>query len=52
MSSYEYAIEVNDLVKSYDGKTNQVDHLSFTVPSGEIYGLLGKNGAGKTTTIK
>ncbi|MHB8361323.1 MAG: ABC transporter ATP-binding protein [Thermoplasmataceae archaeon] len=52
MSSYEYAIEVNDLVKSYDGKTNQVDHLSFIVPSGEIYGLLGKNGAGKTTTIK
>ncbi|MHB1662635.1 MAG: ABC transporter ATP-binding protein [Thermoplasmataceae archaeon] len=52
MNSEEYAIEVNDLVKSYDGKANQVDHLNFTVPYGEIYGLLGKNGAGKTTTIK
>lgn len=46
------AIEVNDLVKSYDGKKNAVDHLSFSVRKGEIYGLLGKNGAGKSTTIK
>lgn len=29
-----------------------VDHLSFVVPAGEIYGLLGPNGAGKTTTIR
>jgi sodium transport system ATP-binding protein len=29
-----------------------VDHLSFAVPAGEIYGLLGPNGAGKTTTIR
>ncbi len=52
MSSDDFAIEVNDLVKSYDGKSNQVDHLNFKVPYGEVYGLLGKNGAGKTTTIK
>ncbi len=52
MSSDDFAIEVNDLVKSYDGKSNQVDHLNFNVPYGEVYGLLGKNGAGKTTTIK
>jgi sodium transport system ATP-binding protein len=29
-----------------------VDHLSFTVAAGEVYGLLGPNGAGKTTTIR
>jgi sodium transport system ATP-binding protein len=29
-----------------------VDHLSFQVPAGEVYGLLGPNGAGKTTTIR
>ena len=52
MNSDDFAIEVNDLVKSYDGKSNQVDHLNFKVPYGEVYGLLGKNGAGKTTTIK
>ncbi len=47
-----FAIEVNDLVKSYDGKSNAVDGVSFHVSQGEIYGLLGKNGAGKSTTIK
>ena len=29
-----------------------VDHLSFVVESGEVYGLLGANGAGKTTTLR
>jgi ABC-2 type transport system ATP-binding protein/sodium transport system ATP-binding protein len=29
-----------------------VDHLSFTVSPGEVYGLLGANGAGKTTTLR
>ncbi len=47
-----YAIFVKDLVKTYDGKTNAVDHLTFNVKKGEIYGLLGKNGAGKSTSIK
>ncbi len=46
------AIEVQDLVKSYDGKRNAVDDITFSVREGEIYGLLGKNGAGKSTTIK
>ncbi len=51
-SSSGSAIEVQDLVKSYDGKRNAVDDITFSVREGEIYGLLGKNGAGKSTTIK
>ncbi len=50
--SYEYAIDVENLVKSYDGVKNAVDDVSFQIKPGEIYGLLGKNGAGKSTTIK
>lgn len=41
----------NDLVKNYNGK-RVLDHLSFQVKEGEVFGLLGPNGAGKTTTIK
>lgn len=48
----QFSVEVQNLVKSYDGRKNAVDDLSFTVGRGEIYGLLGKNGAGKSTTIK
>jgi ABC-2 type transport system ATP-binding protein len=44
------AIEVRNLVKSYDGKTNAVDDLSFSANKGSIYALLGPNGAGKSTT--
>lgn len=43
-------IEVRDLVKQY-GKHRAVDHLSFTVPDGQIFGFLGPNGAGKSTTM-
>ncbi|MCL5794563.1 MAG: ABC transporter ATP-binding protein [Candidatus Thermoplasmatota archaeon] len=50
--SFDYAIEVVNLVKSYDGVRNAVDDVSFQIRPGEIYGLLGKNGAGKSTTIK
>ncbi len=44
-------IEVHDLVKMF-GDFCAVDHISFTVPEGQIFGFLGPNGAGKTTTIK
>src|SRR5246127_4148252 len=44
-------IEARDLVKRFDGFI-AVDHISFEVPEGVIFGFLGPNGAGKTTTIK
>lgn len=44
-------IEVSDLTKRF-GRLVAVDHLSFSVAEGEIFGLLGENGAGKTTTIE
>lgn len=43
-------IEVKNLVKDYGGHL-AVDHLSFTVDDGQIYGFLGPNGAGKSTTM-
>jgi ABC-2 type transport system ATP-binding protein len=47
----EDVIEVNELTKMF-GDLVAVDHISFTVKRGEIFGLLGPNGAGKSTTIK
>ena len=44
-------IQVKDLTKFY-GPTLAVDHISFEVKEGEIFGFLGPNGAGKTTTIR
>ena len=45
-------IEAKGLTKIYGGKLRAVDHISFSVEEGEIFGFLGPNGAGKTTTIK
>jgi ABC-2 type transport system ATP-binding protein len=47
----ENVIEVTNLTKSY-GQILAVDHISFEVAEGEIFGFLGPNGAGKTTTIR
>ena len=44
-------IEVRDLVKQFKNQT-ALNHLDFSVESGEIFGFLGPSGAGKTTTIK
>lgn len=46
------AIEVDKLVKIYDGTIRALNGLSFRVDKGEIYGLIGPNGAGKTTTLR
>lgn len=43
-------IDVENLVKKY-GRHIAVDHLSFHVEKGQIYGFLGPNGAGKSTTM-
>ena len=43
-------IEVSNLVKKYVDHT-AVDHLSFQIEKGKIYGFLGPNGAGKSTTM-
>ncbi|MCX6133805.1 MAG: ABC transporter ATP-binding protein [Ignavibacteriales bacterium] len=45
------AIEVENLTKHF-GKFCAVDHISFEVKQGEIFGFLGANGAGKSTTIR
>lgn len=44
-------IQVRDLVKQF-GNFKAVDHISFEVKRGEIFGFLGANGAGKTTAMR
>jgi ABC-2 type transport system ATP-binding protein len=44
-------IHTSDLTKIF-GKNTAVDHISFDVHDGEIFGFLGPNGAGKTTTTR
>ena len=47
----DVAIQVVNLTKYY-GELLAVDHVSFTVGRGELFGFLGPNGAGKTTTVR
>src|SRR2546428_8918052 len=45
------AIGLDGLTRRF-GDLVAVDHLSFVVERGEVFGLLGPNGSGKTTTIR
>jgi ABC-2 type transport system ATP-binding protein len=44
-------LSIQNVVKRYD-KHTAVDHVSFDVPKGSVFGLLGPNGAGKTSLIR
>ncbi len=50
-SDLEYAVVADRLTKKF-GKFIAVDHVSFKVKRGEVFGFLGPNGAGKSTTIR
>lgn len=47
----DWAIEADGLTQQF-GDFVAVDHVSFKIPQGEIFGFLGSNGCGKTTTMK
>lgn len=47
----EAVIKIENLVKYYDGRC-VLDGINLNIPTGCIYGLLGRNGAGKTTIIR
>jgi len=49
--SKETLVSVSDLTKSY-GDLDVLDSVSFSIPEGEVFGILGPNGVGKTTLIK
>ena len=44
-------IKIKDLTKSFDG-VEVLSHISMTLESGKIYGLVGRNGSGKTMLMK
>jgi len=45
------ALEIRDLVKTYENGVQALKGISFHVEEGDMFALLGPNGAGKTTTI-
>jgi ABC-2 type transport system ATP-binding protein len=47
----DWSVEVENLTRSF-GRFVAVDHISFKVRAGQIFGFLGPNGAGKSTTIR
>jgi putative spermidine/putrescine transport system ATP-binding protein len=44
-------VAFDDVCKTYDGRTNVVDHLDLEIAEGEFLSLLGPSGSGKTTTL-
>lgn len=51
MNNTDFIIQVKDLTKQF-GAFTAVDHITFEVERGEIFGFLGANGAGKTTAMR
>lgn len=51
MSAADFVIESRDLTRTF-GSFTAVDHITFEVHRGEVFGFLGANGAGKTTAIR
>lgn len=47
-----FALELRDVSFSYDGVRNAVDHVTFTVPTGQVVALVGPSGAGKSTLFQ
>ena len=47
----DFVIKVNGVSKDY-GKAHVLENMTFTVPKGSIFGLVGRNGAGKTTIMR
>jgi ABC-2 type transport system ATP-binding protein len=47
----DFVIKVDGVSKDY-GKAHVLDNMTFTVPKGSIFGLVGRNGAGKTTIMR
>ena len=47
-----YAMEANDLSKTFPGGVVAVNGLDLRIETGSVYGLIGRNGAGKTTLIR
>jgi ABC-2 type transport system ATP-binding protein len=48
----DFAVQVNGLVKVYNGKVRALDGVDLTVEAGKAFALLGPNGAGKTTLMR
>ena len=46
-----YALQIENLCKSYKNTDFKLNNVSFNIPTGSIMGFVGKNGAGKSTTI-
>lgn len=49
---YRFAVEIKDLIKTYDGTVRALDGINLKIDAGKVFALLGPNGAGKTTLMR